>query len=170
MNLAPSPHPWACKTVASAGPGDCRLGRGRLPGQVRLGSSGGPQGCAETHWSVSMQQEEVLVLQNGFERGFCCVHPATVALPPGWAVSLHALRSVAVLGSTLCPICARQRPCLQYPLPFLLAVAESSARLLPPRCPAASGRADPAQPSPRASAVCVSRVGVPVVSVACRRC
>lgn len=56
-----------------------------------------------------MQQEEVLVLQNGFERGFCCVHPATLALPPGWAVSLRALRSAAALGSTLCPICARQR-------------------------------------------------------------
>lgn len=146
MSLAPSPSPWACKTMASAGAGGCRSGHGRLPRWDQPGQQWGIPGAALRYVRAqSALREEVLVLQGGFGRGFCYAHPTAMALPPAWAVSPCAWHPLAGLGSTLRPICAGQRDRVSgaLSLPFLVAVAEGSAGRPPRRC-----RADPAQPSP----------------------
>ena len=143
-SLASCPSPWACKAVASAGAGGCRLGRGRLPRQGQPGQRWAMPRAAVKHVRVLSTRREGVLLQRGFERGFCYAHPTAAALPPVGAVSLCASHPSAGLGSTLCPACARQRDRVPgaLSLPFLLATAELCS---PPACalPRSLGRSRP---------------------------
>lgn len=132
-SLALSPSPWVCKTAASAGAGVCPLGHRHSPRQSQPGQQRGiPRAALKHVRAPSSHWEEVLVLQDGFERSFCSLGGSL------WEAAL----------SHLCKAegrCHRQHV---PSLPFLLAFAARSARLQPPRCSAAAGRAGPAQPAP----------------------
>lgn len=68
---------------------------------ARMGAGVGVPRAALKHLRVpSPPWEGGLVLQDGFERGFCCVHPTVVALLPVWAMSLRAWHHLVAPGSS----------------------------------------------------------------------
>lgn len=122
-----------------------------------MGAGVGVPRAALKHLRVpSPPWEGGLVLQDGFERG------SAVSIPLWWPCCQRGLYPcvMASLGGTgkLCPICARQRDRVSHvvSLPSILAVAESSRAEQTPG------------PAPACHGVCP--VGVPVLSVVCRRC
>lgn len=139
-SLALSPSPWVCKTAASAGAGVCPLGHRRSPRQSQPGQQRGiPRAALKHVRAPSSHWEEVLVLQDGFERGFC---------------------SLGGAGKQLCPICARQRDgvtcSMSCPFPSSWPLQRALLACSLPAAPQPQ-----AEPAPRSQPPSVSRVRVP---------
>lgn len=145
---------------------------------ARAGSAwaalGDPQGCIETRQRAVHTPGRGSCPPGWFWEGFllCLPHPSAAALLqrglcppvlclPRWRGKARSVPSVPGRG-TVSPV---PRP-FPSSRPLQRALLASCLRAAPQPW----AEAEPAQPSPGASAVCVSRVGVPVMSVVCRWC